>query len=374
MKKIVVAVDSFKGCLTSHEAELAVKEGILSVFPACEVLLFPIADGGEGILDVIASVIKGEYIYLIAHNPLMEWENTRYFVSADGRTAFIEMAAISGLVLVPPEKRNPLLTTSFGTGELIRNALDRGCRNFVIGIGGSATNDAGLGMLQALGFRFLNKENKSVGLGGQKMGEVISVDRSDIHPALHDACFTVACDVCTPFCGPYGAAFTFAAQKGAEKEMIEELDRGMQLLLIVMEQFSGKKIGNYPGSGAAGGMGGGFMAFLNAELKSGIKLLLDILDFKKKIEDADLIITGEGKIDRQTLMGKVPYGILEIASKQNIPVIAIAGRIEDKEMVNQAGFRGVFPIVPESVSLEKAMNPVYAKRNIKRLIEKICSM
>lgn len=373
MKKIVVAVDSFKGCLTSHEAELAVKEGIRSVFPACEVLLFPIADGGEGILDVVASATKGKYISLFAHNPLMEWEKTRYFIAGDGRTAFIEMAAISGLMKVPPGKRNPLLTTSFGTGELIRDALDRGCRHFVIGIGGSATNDAGLGMLQALGFRFLNKEHRSVGWGGKTMGEVISIDRSAIHPALHEAYFTIACDVCTPFCGPAGAAFTFAAQKGADKEMMEELDRGMQSLLVIMEQFSGKKIGNYPGSGAAGGIGGGFLAFLNAELKSGIKLLLEILDFKKKIEGADLIITGEGKIDKQTLMGKVPYGILEVASEQNIPVIAIAGRIEDKEIVQQAGFRGVFPIASESVPLEKAMNPSFAKQNIQKLIEKICS-
>lgn len=372
MKKVVVAVDSFKGCLTSYEVEGAVKEGILSVFPDCEVLLFPISDGGEGFLEGVASVVDGKFISLSAHNPLMETKQTRYFLSADGKTAFIEMAAISGLVLVPPAKRNPLLTTTFGTGELIRDALDRGCRHFVIGIGGSATNDAGLGMLQALGYRFLDKNGNPVGTGGEKMADVVSVDSSRIHPALKDSCFTIACDVRTSFCGPDGAAFTFAAQKGADQAMIEELDTGMQSLVEVMERFSGKEIRFYPGSGAAGGMGGGFLAFLNAELKAGIAFLLEVFDFEKKIAGADLIITGEGKIDKQTLMGKVPCGILEVASKQHIPVIAIAGRIEDEEKVNQAGFKGLYSIVSESVSPAEAMNPAFAKQSIKRMIAGIC--
>lgn len=374
MKKVVVAVDSFKGCLTSREAEWAVKEGILSVFPACEVLLFPISDGGEGFLEGIASVVDGEFISLSAHDPLMETKQTRYFLSTGRKTAFIEMAAISGLVLVSPPKRNPLLTTTFGTGELIRDALDRGCRNFVIGIGGSATNDAGLGMLQALGYRFLDKNGNPVGTGGEKMADVISVDSSRIHPALKDSRFTIACDVRTSFCGPEGAAFTFAAQKGADQAMMEKLDTGMQSLVEVMERFSGKEIRLYPGSGAAGGMGGGFLAFLNAELKAGITFLLEVFDFEKKIAGADLIITGEGKIDKQTLMGKVPCGILEVAAKQHIPVIAIAGRIEDAEKVRQAGFKGIYSIVSESVSPEKAMNPEFAKQSIKKMISGICRL
>lgn len=372
MKKVVVAVDSFKGCLTSREAEEAVKEGILSVFPACEVLLFPISDGGEGFLEGIASVVEGKFISLLAHNPLMETKRTRYFLSADGKTAFIEMAAISGLVLVPSRKRNPLLTTTFGTGELIRNALDRGCRNFVVGIGGSATNDAGLGMLQALGYRFLDKDRKPVGTGGEKMGEVISVDCSHVHWALQDSRFTIACDVRTSFCGPEGAAFTFAAQKGADRVMMEKLDAGMQSLVKVMEQFSGKEIRHHPGSGAAGGMGGGFLAFLNAELKAGIAFLLEVFDFEKKIAGADLIITGEGKIDKQTFMGKVPCGILEVATQQHIPVIAITGRMEDKEMVSRAGFKSICSIVSESVSSEEAMHPEFARESIKRMISGIC--
>ncbi|RHJ90629.1 glycerate kinase [Parabacteroides bouchesdurhonensis] len=372
MRKVVIAIDSFKGCLSSDECGQAAEEGVKSIYPACEVIKLPIADGGEGILNALMSVTQGNYVRLYAHNPLMEVIETQYGISKDGQTAFIEMATISGLPIIPPEKRNPLITTSYGTGELIKDALNKGCRKFIIGIGGSATNDAGLGMLQALGFRFLDKSGMELETGGRIMDKVFHIDNSNIHPALKDSLFTIACDVNNPFCGPEGAAYIYARQKGADNEMIEELDKGMQSLTNVFRQITGKDITSTPGAGAAGGMGGGFIAFLNANLKSGIDLLLEAFDFKNLIKNADLIITGEGKVDRQTIMGKVPSGILREAQKQNIPVIIIAGSVEDTEELNKAGFKGVFSITPSPVSLEAAMEANFAKENIKRLIRQIC--
>lgn len=374
MKKVVIAIDSFKGCLSSEEVGQAAAEGIRKVFPETEILCFPIADGGEGILDVLISATGGKYVPFRAHGPLMEERDACYGISGDGKTALIEMASISGLPLVPPEKRNPMLTTSYGTGELIKDALERGCREFVIGIGGSATNDAGLGMLQALGFRFLDGNGQALGVGGQMMAEVKSIDTSNACPALKDARFTVACDVHNPFCGPDGAAYVFAPQKGADRKMVDDLDTGMRSLAEVIHCTTGIDIAGYPGAGAAGGMGGGLLAFLHADLKPGIRLLLETLNFSEKIKGADLIITGEGRADRQTAMGKVPQGILEEARKQGIPVVLIAGSIEEVEEMNRVGFQGVFSIAPGPVSLEKAMEPEFARANVSRLTHQLCYM
>lgn len=372
MKKVVIAIDSFKGCLTSLEAGQAAAEGVRAVYPDCVVCCLPVADGGEGVSDVLVTAFDGHLRTLQAHGPSMEIRETRYGISGDGRTAFIEMAAISGLPLVAPEQRNPMLTTTLGTGELIRDALEQGCREFIIGIGGSATNDAGLGMLQALGFRFLDKEGRELGTGGRIMGQVAAVDIASAHPALKESRFTVACDVVNPFYGTEGAAYIFAPQKGADAEMVKELDAGMRSLSEVIGRVTGKDIAVHPGAGAAGGMGGGLLAFLDAELKPGIRLLLDALRFAERIKDADLIITGEGRADRQTLMGKVPYGILEEATRQHIPVVLLAGSIADAEVLNQAGFRGVFSVTPGPISLEQAMEPSFARKNIRQFAEQIC--
>ena len=374
MKKIVIAIDSFKGSISSAEAGQAAKDGVLSVLPKCEVIQFPIADGGDGVLDVLITAMQGRYIAVKAHNPLMELIDTRYGISGNGKTALIEMAAVSGLTLIPQDKRNPMLTTTFGTGELIKYALDEGIRDFIIGIGGSATNDAGLGMLQALGYRFYDKNNNVLGTGGNIMIDVESIDISDAHPALKKSCFTVVCDVNNPFYGTDGAAYVFAGQKGADDEMIAELDKGMRHIAKVIQCKTGKSIGNVAGAGAAGGLGGGLVAFFNDDLQNGIKLLLDKLDFKEKIRNADLIITGEGKADRQTTMGKVPFGILQEAKKQNIPVILIAGSIEDVEELNDVGFKGIFSVTPYPIDLEQAMQADFTKQNITRLLTQICSV
>lgn len=374
MNKVVIAIDSFKGCLTSERAGIAVKKGIKAIFPDCETLLLPIADGGEGILDIFVSLTRGEYRTLPVHNPLMEIIQSRYAISSDGKTALIEMAAASGLSLVPEEKRNPMLTTTFGTGELILDALEQGCRRFIVGIGGSATNDAGLGMLQALGFRFFDNQGNLLATGGKIMSQVTTIDTSTVHPHLKDAHFIIACDVNNPFYGPNGAAYVFAPQKGADAKMVHELNAGMRTLSQTIQSVTGIDISNIPGSGAAGGMGGSCLAFLNAELKPGIHLILDELNFSEKIEGADLIFTGEGRADRQTTMGKVPLGILNEARKQNIPVIVLAGSIEDADLMNQAGFQGVFSITPGPISLSKAMIPEFAEDNICRLVTQICSV
>lgn len=376
MRKVILAIDSFKGCLSSKEAETAAAQGIRHVFPTCETICLPVADGGEGMQRVLTEALNGQEIRLSAHDPLMQMRQTAYGLSGDGTTAFIEMAAISGLPLVPLRQRNPSLTTTYGTGELIKDSLNRGCRRFVIGLGGSATNDAGLGMLQALGFRFRDRYGNELGkaqpMCGQLLSEIAVIESSTALPALREARFTAACDVCNPFFGPEGAACVFAPQKGADPEMVAALDKGLQHLAQVIRQTTGRDITTLPGAGAAGGMGGTLSALLNAELKPGIDLLLDLTDFDKLIEGADLIITGEGKSDRQTVMGKVPSGILKRARRQGIPVILVSGSIEDADILNQAGFRAAFSITPAPMSLEEAMRPSTACQNIMQTVGQIC--
>ena len=363
--KVIIAIDSFKGSLTSHEAGEAIRQGILQIHPDCDTDIITIADGGEGMLNVMLEATGGKSITVEAHDPLMQRALATYGISADGTTAFIEMANISGLPLVPTEQRNPMKTTTYGTGELIRDALEKGCTQFIIGIGGSATNDAGTGMLQALGFRFLNHERKPLGQGGEILQEIAFIDDSEKHSLLKNAHFIVACDVKNPFYGPEGAAHVFARQKGADDNMIAQLDEAMRSFAHLIQKETGKDIANAPGSGAAGGMGGGLMAFLDAELQSGADLLLDICQFNKRIADANLIITGEGRIDRQSLMGKIPGKILQRGQANHIPVIAIAGCVEDKELLLETEFKGVYASKPEDMALEKAMKREVAMGNIR---------
>ena len=366
--KIVLAIDSFKGSLTSTEAGKAVEESILQIHPDWQTDIIPIADGGEGMLTVMLNAAQGKRQTLWAHNPCMELTQTEYGISADGTTAFIEMATISGLPLIREEQRNPMKTTSYGTGELIRDALEKGCTRFIIGIGGSATNDAGTGMLQALGFRFLNEKGEPLGQGGEILSEIKSIDTSEICPLLKNAHFTVACDVKNPFYGPEGAANVFARQKGADDTMIAVLDKGMRSFAQVIQKETGKDIAHIPGSGAAGGMGGGMMAFLQAELKSGADLLLEISRFKERATGANLIITGEGRIDKQSLMGKIPGKILEKGKELGIPVVALAGCVENKAWLEKAGFTGIYAVTPKDMPLEEAMKKEVAIQNIKECV------
>ena len=376
MKKVVIAVDSFKGCLSSSDIAKAVAEGIHHVIPGCEVIKVPIADGGEGTVEALTQATHGQVITIPVHNPFMQPIQASYGITGDGQTAVIEMSAASGLDLIPRKEGNVMHTTTYGTGELIADAVDRGCRNFIIGVGGSATNDAGVGMMQALGVRFTDDNGNEVEKGGKVLSAICHIDTRSQLPELSACTFHIATDVTNPFFGPQGAAHIFGPQKGGNEMQVEALDKGMKHLADLILETTGRDISDLPGAGAGGGMGGGCVAFLQAKISSGIELITEYIRFKEIIREADLVITGEGRIDRQTLFGKVPVGIAHIAASQHIPVIAITGQVEtdaetDKQLL-QAGLSAIFPIHPAPVSLEEAMHPNYAFRNIRRTIEQTC--
>ncbi|MDM8305081.1 glycerate kinase family protein [Phocaeicola salanitronis] len=368
MKKIVLAIDSFKGCLSSKEIEQCIAEEIHRILPSCQTVCIPIADGGEGMLDTLIEATQGTFVSTQAHDPLMRIRPARYGILGDQRTAIIEMAEINGLTTLSPIERNPMKTSTYGTGELIKDALEKGFRRFIIGIGGSATNDAGMGMIQALGAHLYDKQGNELGQGGKIMEQIAHIDLNHLHPALKEATFIVACDVQNPFCGPQGAAYVFARQKGASEEQIRQLDEGMRHLALLIERDFSYNINKVKGSGAAGGLGGAFATFLQAHLQSGIDLLLNAVDFDRKITNADWIITGEGKADRQTAEGKVPAGVLKRAKKANIPVMLIAGKVEDKACLKQMGFARIVQISPDTLPLEEAMRPEITRENIQRAI------
>lgn len=368
--KIVIASDSFKGSLTSVEVAQAATRGIKAVYPDCEVVAVNVADGGEGTVEAIVDALGGEIICTSVSDPLGRPIQANYGIAAD--KAIIEMAAASGLPLLQPEERNPWITSTYGTGEMIMDAIQRGCRQFLVGIGGSATNDAGTGMLQALGFKFYDFNGKEItDCRGGRLLDIVDLDDSCVPEAVRKAEFVVACDVDTPFCGPEGAAPVFAPQKGADAEMVKKLDAGMASFAKVIERKYKMNIIPVAGAGAAGGMGGAFRAFLDAKLQRGIEMVLDSIDFNAIIQDADLIITGEGKIDFQTAKGKTAAGVLARAKKQGIPVVAIGGCMEMCESVEQMGFAGIYPILEEKVPLEIAMCPDFAAANVEKTIQRI---
>lgn len=370
MRKIVLAIDSFKGSLTSTEAETAALEGIRRVYPQAETVCIPIADGGEGMLEALSS-LRMQEVRLRVQGPLDEKVEARYLISSDGQTAYIEMASASGLPLVPENQRNPLLTTTHGTGQLMRDALDRGCDHLVIGLGGSATNDGGMGMLNALGIRFLNNQGQELKGRGCDMEKADRIDTSLTHPAMKAVRCTAACDVRNPFYGPEGAAYIFSPQKGATPDEVQLLDKGLRHLAELYRQTTGHDIATLPGAGAAGGLGGALAAFLNAELRPGISLLLEANGFQDKIKGADLIITGEGRADRQTTMGKVPAGVLNESRQTGIPVVLIAGQVADEDILRSVGFSQVYATTPPDMPLSTAMQKDVAQANISRTIERL---
>ena len=363
MKKIVVASDSFKGSVSSSEVADCVAQAIHAKHPDWQVVKVPIADGGEGTTDAFLTNEGGECINNPTYDPLMRPITAEYAILPD-HTAIIEVAAASGLTLLTPEERNPLTTTSYGTGILIKDAIRRGCTRLLLGAGGSATNDGGTGILQALGYTFRDNQGNLLDKGGAILNRIHTFDQPDLkHPEI-----TILTDVTNPFHGKQGAAHTFARQKGANEAEIQFLDEGLRNFAQVIQQTTGKDINRLPGSGAAGGIAGGLAAFLDAEIHPGIQYLLDHIRFADLIRGADLIITGEGKLDRQTLLGKAPFGILTIAKKENIPVVAIAGIVEDKGLLLQAGFREVHALKEETVPLEQAMTKEYTKQALTRWI------
>ncbi|MBQ8810805.1 MAG: glycerate kinase [Bacteroidales bacterium] len=373
MLRIVIASDSFKGSLSSSEVAEAVTLGITDAFPDnCVISSVAIADGGEGTIEAILKSASGTIIKARAHDPLGRPAICSY-AAINGDTAIIETAQASGLTLLNENERNPLNTSSYGTGELIMDALERGFRKFIIGLGGSATNDGGTGMLEALGYRFFDKEGERIyGCCGGKLEQIALIDSSEASAALEDSYFTVACDVNTTFCGPQGATMVFSAQKGADVEMQFTLEKGMLSLSEYIKRKYGKDLENTPGAGAAGGLGGAFYTFLNSRIISGIDMILDTVGFDDMIRNADLVITGEGRIDSQTAKGKVVSGVLARCSHINIPVIAIAGIIDmTEDEKSMTGFKAILPIQPRPVGhteLQIAMKPENTIRNIRNTI------
>ena len=355
--KIIIAPDSFKESVSASRCAQAIKAGFVSIFPQAECVCLPIADGGEGTVEAMVEATDGKMVMLPVMGPMGDFVGAFYGLSGDGQTAFIEMAAASGLMLVPAGERNPLRATSYGTGELIRHALDAGVRHIILGIGGSATVDGGMGMAQALGARFLDERGESVGLGGGALQRLVKIDLSDLDPRLHDCRIEVACDVDNPLLGERGAAAVFGPQKGACIEMVAVLERGLQNYARVMLAATGQDVAAMVGGGAAGGMGAAARVFLNATLKSGIDIVLEAGHLEEALRDADLVITGEGRMDSQTVGGKAPVGVARIAKKYDIPVIGIAGVLGDGvEAVHQHGIDAVFSILPALAPLAEVLD------------------
>ena len=374
--KVVVAIDSFKGSLSSMEAGQAIAEGVKRVYQHAEVVVRPLADGGEGTVEALVEGMGGIFVTKEVTGPLGEKVEAVYGIieSKDdlSKIAIIEMSASAGITLVPEESRNPMNTTTFGVGELILDAIERGCRQFIVGIGGSATNDGGVGMLQALGYDFLTREEKPISYGGNGLRELARIEETNVHPMLKECTFKVACDVTNPLCGENGSSAIFGPQKGATPEMVQELD---QLLLHYAELS--KSINSYadrfyPGTGAAGGMGFAFLTYTNATLESGIQIVLTETKLKELIATADVVVTGEGRLDGQTVLGKAPIGVAALAKKYQKKVLAFAGAVTlDAKECNQHGIDAFFPILRGVLTLKEAMNKEVAHQNMVDTVEQV---
>lgn len=360
--KIVIAPDSFKGSLSAKEVAHTIAKAVLEVCPDAETVEIPLADGGEGLVEVLSEAMDGELTRCRVTDPLGRPIDAEYILG-DGE-AFMEMASPAGLPLLSESERNPLRTSTFGVGEMILHAFDHGARKIYIGLGGSATNDGGMGMLKALGYRLLDTDGKDLKGVGADLEKIVDIDGSEVDSRLENVEFVAACDVDNPFYGPNGAAHVFAPQKGADSEMARILDRGMRSFADVVLRKYGIDLQAIPGAGAAGGLGGAFAALLGAKMQHGIEMVLDAVDFDERIKGADLIITGEGSLDRQSLMGKVLSGVLARAKRLDIPVVAFAGRVADHNALYDAGLLAAIPIIQSPCTLAEAMNPSVARTNL----------
>ena len=355
--KIVIAPDSYKESLSAQQVATQIELGFREIFPDAHYVKLPVADGGEGTVEAMVAATNGKIIRLDVTGPLGEPVNAFYGLSGDESCAYIEMAAASGLELVPAAKRDPLVTTSWGTGELIRSALDKGVKHFIIGIGGSATNDGGSGMVQALGAQLLDKHGRQIGYGGGELPELVSIDMSQFDPRIAQCRFEVACDVTNPLLGKEGASAIFGPQKGATAERVEQLDRALAHYAEVIHRELDIDVLTIAGGGAAGGMGVALHAFCQAELRRGIEIVTEALGLDELVRDASLVITGEGRIDSQTIHGKVPIGVAKVAKRYNKPVIGIAGSLtRDVGVVHQHGLDAVFSVIYTICTLEEALD------------------
>lgn len=370
--KVVIAIDSFKGSLTSMEAGNAAALGVLRALPGAEIIVKPLADGGEGTVEALVEGLGGKTETVRVTGPLGTPVDALYGCLLDSRTAVLEMAKAAGLPLIPPGQKDPLSATSCGVGEMILDAAGRGYRNFIIGIGGSATNDGGLGMLRALGFRFLDASGQDVGEGGRALSHISRIVTDTASPLLRDCRFQVACDVTNPLCGENGATYIYGPQKGVTPATRVVLEQGMQHYARLSSLTVGRDHSSVPGAGAAGGLGFAFLSYLNASLIPGVRLILDAIHLEDELQDADIVLTGEGRLDAQTAMGKAPAGVAELAKKYGVKVVAIAGSVtKDALACNPAGIDAFFPVVRGITTLEEAMCPENARENITDTVEQI---
>lgn len=366
MKKIVVAIDSFKESLSTFEAGKAIEEAAKEMYENAEVAISPIADGGEGTVEAIISASNGELVRTVVCNPLGKQIEAAYGFIPHTKTAIIEMSAAAGITLIEESERNPMNTTTFGVGELILDAISKGCRKFVIGIGGSATNDGGVGMLQALGFEFLDKNGKQVLLGAKGLKDIVVIKTENAVKELKECYFCVACDVKNILCGKNGCSAVYGPQKGATPEMIKNMDMWLEKYAQLTKKVVPTSDANIPGTGAAGGLGFAFVSYLDATLESGIELVMKETELESYIKDADIVVTGEGRLDGQSHMGKAPVGVAKLAKKYNKPVIAFSGCVtEDAITCNEHGIDAFFPIVRKPCTLDEAMNINNAYKNLK---------
>lgn len=371
--KIVLAPDSFKESMTAKEVCQEIEKGLKKILKNIECIPVPMADGGEGTTQSLVDATNGEFFTIDVTGPLGDVVKARFGILGDKKTAIIEMAQASGLELVPREKRNPMITTTYGTGELIKKALEKGVSTILIGIGGSATNDGGAGMFQALGGKLLDKNGNDIGFGGGELSKLDRIDISNLDSRIKDIEIIVACDVQNPLTGKNGASHIFGKQKGANEEEREILDKNLKHFAEIIRKDIGKDVENIAGAGAAGGLGAGLMAFLSAKLKKGVEIVIEYSELEKKIQGADLVITGEGSIDGQTRFGKTPYGVAKTAQKYDIPVIVLAGNIgKDIETLYEHGFTAILPILTKVESLDEAIKN--GKNNVEYIAETLARM
>lgn len=357
--KIIVAPDSFKDSLTAMRASSVIEKSILNILPNSEVIQIPISDGGEGLLEILIKVLGGKKIKLIVKDPLNRDVEAEFGILNDNSTAIIEIAKSSGLEVLKLTERNPMITSSFGAGQLIKHALDLGCKKIIIGIGGSATNDGGMGMVKALGANFLDFNNQEVPEGGGSLNNIYKIDLSEFDQRISKCKIVVACDVKSPLTGEFGASFVYGKQKGGSLEELNILDKNLKHYALKINEYTGVEVETIEGSGAAGGIGAGLLAFLNADLKSGIDLMIEVLKVDQYIKSADLVITGEGKIDSQTLNGKAVSGIASIAKKHKVPVIVLTGKIDNGiHEIYKHGVSSIFSIVTGPMTLEESIDKV----------------
>lgn len=370
--RVVVAIDSFKGSMSSLEAGEAISNGIKKAHKNAEVEIRPLADGGEGTVEALSIGMGGRLINVDVTGPAGKSVNAVYGIVDSSKTAIIEMSQAAGITLVNGDEKNPLYTTTFGVGELIKDAINKGCRHFVVGIGGSATNDCGIGMLQALGYEFLDKEGNQVGFGASGVRDIVSIRDENVIKELSECYFRVACDVNNPLCGDLGCSAIYGPQKGATKEMVADMDGWLKNYSKIVKEKYPTADSEYPGTGAAGGLGYAFFNFTNSKLESGIKIVLDETKLEEYVKDADIVVTGEGRLDHQTVMGKAPVGVANIAKKYNKKVIAFSGSVtEDAGVCNEHGIDAFFPILRRIVTLEEAMQTDTAKQNLTDTAEQV---